>query len=85
MRKLFGTRVEFVRFGDMPKNGLSINHAENKYETGVSCYLVENGKIMQTVRGEFSDRKTIKGTAIAIDTGGDCELIIDILTIEIIQ
>ncbi len=85
MSKLFGTRVEFVRYGDMPENGCSINYAENTYESGVSCYLVENGEIMHTVRGEFEDRKVIRGAAIAIDTGGDDELIIDMDTVELIK
>ena len=83
MSKLFGTRVEFIRFGEMPESGLSINHAENTYEVGVSCYLVENNEIVGTMRSEFADREVIKGTAIAIDTGSDDELIIDMTTVEL--
>lgn len=83
MSKLFGKRVEFIRFGEMPESGLSINYAENKYESGVSCYLVENNNIVGTVRSEFEDRKIIRGTAIAIDTGSDDELIIDMNTVEL--
>ena len=85
MKALFGKRVSFIRYGDIPESGRSINWAENRYEAGVSCYLVEGGKIMHTVRGEFCDRNVICGTAIAVGTGSDDELLIDASTIELVD
>lgn len=32
--------VQAIRYGDIPKNGQSINWAENRYECGVSCVKI---------------------------------------------
>jgi hypothetical protein len=80
LKALIGTEVEFIRFGAPPKSGQSRNHAENKLEAGVSCYLIQNGKIMDTVRGEFLDRQPYIGKGVMVDTGSDDEIIVEIIT-----
>lgn len=78
-----GRRVRFTRYGSLPRNLMSVNYAEEITETsadgtpGLSVY-VEG----QTVRGEFADRDlSITGTAIAIGSGSDGEVLIDPRTI----
>ncbi len=86
MEELFGTRVEFIRFGDIPDGGRSANWSDDTLEKGVSCYLVEGGGVVDVVRSEFGCRdKIIYGTAIVIDTGSDGEPIIDAGTIELLK
>jgi len=73
---LIGTRQTVVRYGNIPKGGKSYNYRDNKYESGVSCYLLNDKP-----RPEFSDRPKLVVSAIVIDTGSDDEPIIDSKTI----
>ncbi len=77
-QSFIGTRQIVIRFGDMPKSGMSYNYRDNCNESGVSCYF----KNMRP-RPEFTNgRNKIICTAIVIDYGGDDEPIIDMKTVK---
>ena len=78
MQKLIGTRQNVIRYGDIPANGKSYNHRENKNEDGVSCYLLN-----QRPRPEFIEgRNRLEFSAVIIGWGGDDEPLINAKTIK---
>jgi hypothetical protein len=70
----FGQRITVGRFGRPVET--SWNHASNSPEAGMSCYEIADGKFVDTVRSEFSDRPLYIGDATLIDSGGDDEPIV---------
>lgn len=79
--ELIGKEIEFIRFGDIPASGRSINYTESTWESGVSVYLAKDGNAIETIRAEFADRPKYTGYAIVVDTGSDDEFLIDADTI----
>ncbi len=76
---LVGTEIDFIRFGAPPKDGYSYNYQSGRNEIGVSVYLVQNGNIRDTIRGEFSDRTMYVGKGVMVGTGGDDEPLVEIV------
>lgn len=79
---LVGTRIDFIRYGDVPESGLSYNYTDNRSESGVSVYGIDpdTGDADQFSFIDIS-RPTIRGSAICIGYGSDDEPIIDADTI----
>jgi len=78
---MVGQEIEFLRFGKPPESGYSYNYQSNRNEAGVSCYVVINGKVAATVRGEFEDRQAYIGRGILLGFGGDDEALVQIISI----
>ena len=76
--EMIGKRINVVRFGDIPSCGKSYNYRDNKYEIGISCYLIG-----MNYRPEFTENRNILlFSAICVGFGGDCEPLIDPNTIK---
>lgn len=72
---IIGTRQNVTRYGKMPESGFSYNHADNKSEIGISCYLTH-----QKARCDYTGRKAYKLNAIIVGYGSDNEALIDAST-----
>ena len=76
-QSFIGTRQTVIRYGNVPKSGLSYNYRDNCNENGISCYLQN-----MRPRPEFTiGRNKIVFTAIVIGYGGDDETLINLKTI----
>ena len=77
-QSFIGTRQSVIRYGNVPKSGVSFNYRDNESEIGVSCYLPK-----MRPRPEFTHgRNKLEFTAIVIGYGGDDEPLIDAKTIK---
>lgn len=69
-----GQRISVGRFGDAVE--YSFNHSAGCLESGMSCYEIRDGRFVDTVRAEFSDRPLWIGEATLVDSGGDDEPVV---------
>jgi hypothetical protein len=76
MKQFIGNKIDFVRLGDAPEDGVSYNYAENCWESGMSVYMILDGKLANVVRAEFEGRPIYIGKGIMVDTGGDGEPVV---------
>ena len=81
-KALKGTEVDFIRFGKAPEDGYSYNYRESKSEPVVSAYLVQNNIVMDTIRSEFVNKRSLYvGKGIVTGFGGDSEICVKVLKI----